>query len=165
MEQQVEQVEQQTGFFYHVHHETLLEWCYNYNERAEYIRTGKPEKEREIRLRLFKPVKGNLPQEVVKARKALDAAWQVFIETRQNFNAALIKVGKLIYGLELLQNRDEARQASEAYQTHETARYAYDEALRVYNESIERNMSEIELLHSQECPNCPWNGHTIFPAA
>src|SRR3989344_4557381 len=106
----------QQGFFWHVHHTVLLEWCYNYEERARYIRTNKPRNEQETRLRLFKPVQGRLPEAVVKARQAYD----------------------------------------EAYQTRDKAYQAFDKALK-------DNMAEIEALHAKECPNCPWNGHTIFP--
>src|SRR3990167_1795389 len=114
----------QQGFFWHVHHTIFLEWCYDYEERAQYIRTNKPQNEQEIRLRLFKPVQGRLPEAVVKARQAYDKARQAY---------------------------DKARQAYlRAYQE------AYDKALK-------DNMAEIEALHAKECPNCPWNGHTIFP--
>ena len=92
----------QQGFFWHVHHKILLEWCYNYEERAQFIRTTKSPNEQETRLRLFKPVQGRLPEAVVKAGQA------------------------------------------------------YDKALK-------DNMAEIEVLHANESPNCPWNGHTIFP--
>src|SRR3990167_7800784 len=99
----------QQGFFWHVHNTVLLEWCYNYEERARYIRTNKPRNEQETRLRLFKPVQGRLPEAVVKAHQA-------YVEARQ----------------------------------------AFDEVL-------EDNTAKIEALHAKECPNCPWNGHTIFP--
>jgi len=36
------------------------------------------------------------------------------------------------------------------------ARKAYVEARKAYDE-------EIDALHAIECPNCPWDGHTIFP--
>lgn len=95
---------QQSGFFWHAHHDVLFEWCFNYNERAEYIKTDKPRGEQEIRLKLFQPVREILPAEVVKVR-------------------------------------------------------------RVYNEALRKHMPEIEKLHAKECPNCPWDGKTIFPVA
>ena len=72
-----------SGFYWHVHHEVLVEWCFDYAERAEFIRTEKPEKEREIRLRLFQPVKGNLSEEVVVAGQAYNEARQAYNEARQ----------------------------------------------------------------------------------
>lgn len=118
------------GFFWHVHHEVLLGWCYNYNERAEFIRTDKLLEEQAVRLRLFQPVKGQLPRELVEARRAYDEAYRAY------------------YG---------------AYRAYYGARRAYVEARRVYYEVLNKNMPAIEALHKAECPNCPWNGRTIFP--
>ena len=70
----------QKGFFWHVHHMKLLEWCYSYKERAEHIRTNKPENEQATRFRLFKAVKGRLPKEVVKAGQAYNEADQAYFE-------------------------------------------------------------------------------------
>src|SRR3990167_8654401 len=50
------------GLSLHCHHDTLIEFCYDYDKRVEYIKKEKPEHEQEIRLRLFKL----LPQEAVK---------------------------------------------------------------------------------------------------
>src|SRR3989344_3478505 len=127
----------QQGFFWHVHHTVLLEWCYNYEERARYIRTNKPRNEQETRLRLFKPVQGRLPEAVVKAHQA-------YVEARQAY--------------------DKARQAHlRAYQDYDKASQAYDKAEQALDEVLEDNTAKIEALHAKECPNCPWNGHTIFP--
>jgi len=127
------------GFFWHVHHGILIEWCHSYDERAEYIRTGKSPDEQETRLRLFQPVKGSLPEEVIEARRALNEAWRVYNKARRAF-----------FGT--------SRVDSEAYE-------AYVKATRAFNEAVSKNMSKIEALHAEECPNCPWNGHTIFPKA
>jgi hypothetical protein len=138
------------GFFWHVHHTVLIEWCYDYNERAQYIRTEKPKDEQGIRLRLFQPVKGNLPQEVIEARQAeysagqaCDKAWQAYDEACRVCNS----VGEI-----------------------KKTRFAYLEAQRVpvkagqaYFEALDKHMPAIQALHEAECPDCPWNGHTIFP--
>ncbi len=138
--------EVQTGFFWHVHHRVLLEWCYSYNERASYISEQKREDQKETRLRLFKPVKGKLPQEVVEAWQAYIKAWQAIDKARQ----ALNKARQAYY---------ETQQAYyEASQAHYEARQALDEALH-------KNMPAIEALHKEECHDCPWNGKTIFPNA
>jgi len=142
------------GFFWHVHHEILIEWCHSYDERAEYIRTKKSSDEQETRLRLSQPVKGNLPKKVIEARRAYDEAQQALDKaTRQAYN-------------ETLRAFKEARQAYyKAARTCDEAYRAYIEAGQAYDEAISRNMSAIEALHAEECPNCPWNGHTIFPNA
>ena len=63
-----------TGFYWHVHHDVLCEWCYDYDERVAYIKADKPANERKTRLRLFKPVRGKLPVRVAKAEAACDKA-------------------------------------------------------------------------------------------
>ena len=88
--------EVQKGFFWHVHHEVLIEWCYNYNERASFIRTDKRENEQETRLRLFKPVKGTLPREVVEAGQALDKAWRAYGEALQALDKAWRAYGEAL---------------------------------------------------------------------
>ena len=50
-----------SGLAIHCHHDNLLEYCYNYDERVNAIKTTKPENEQEIRLRLFRL----LPQEAI----------------------------------------------------------------------------------------------------
>jgi len=56
-----------TGFFWHVHHDELFEWCHNYDLRVEHI-LKKPSHEIKRRLRLFKPVQ-NVPRELKKLIK------------------------------------------------------------------------------------------------
>ena len=131
--------EVQTGFFWHVHHDRLLEWCYSYNERASYISEQKREDQKETRLRLFKPVKGKLPQEVVEAWQAIDKARQALNKARQAYY--------------------------EASQAYYEASQALDEARQALDEALHKNMPAIEALHKEECHDCPWNGKTIFPNA
>ena len=110
------------GLYWHTHHDILLEWCYDYEERAEYIRAEKPKKEQGTRLRLFQPVKGILPLAVTKAGQAIGRAGQVIIKVWQ----------------------------------------AYNEAGQAYDDVVLAHKQSIENLHKKECPNCPWNGQTIF---
>jgi len=138
--------EVQTGFFWHVHHDRLLEWCYSYNERASYISEQKREDQKETRLRLFKPVRGTLPQEVVEAGQA-------YVEAGQISN----KAWRVYYKTGQFRDK-EWRAYVKAEQAHSRAWRALDEALR-------KNMPAIEALHRKECHNCPWDGKTIFPKA
>jgi len=57
----------------------------------------------------------------------------------------------------------------EAGQAYNEARRAYDEAWQAYieaglacKEMIQVHKEEIERLHAEECPDCPWDGKTIF---
>src|SRR3990170_2224375 len=102
--------------FWHIHHEVLLEWSDDIQERIDYIKAHKPPHEVETRLRLLKPVQGALPPKLVKAKAA-----------------------------------------------YAKARDAYDKAKAAYNKAYDECLPQIEALHALECPDCPWNGTTIFP--
>ena len=180
--------EVQKGFFWHVHHRVLLEWCYDYDGRASFISEQKREDQKETRLRLFKPVKGKLPQEVVeawqayiKAWQAIDKAWQAlnkarqaYYETQQAYNEAWHAYNRAGRASdEVWQAYNRARRAYvEAGQVRVEADRAYNKAQRAYyrarqalDEALHKNMPAIEALHKEECHNCPWNGNTIFPGS
>ena len=59
------------GLSIHCHHNSLLEYCYDYDERVRVIKKEKPQNEQEIRLRLFKILPqeaiDDLPEKIVKA--------------------------------------------------------------------------------------------------
>jgi len=139
------------GFYWHLHHEILIEWCFNYDERAGFINGEKPIQERELRLRLFQPVKGSLPQEVIEAGQAYDQAGRAYTQAWQAYTQARQACGQALQA------------SSQARQAHDQARRAYGQARQAYRQALTKNKSEIEKLHEAECPNCPWNGHTIFP--
>ena len=96
-------------FAWHVHHNVLIELLTEPIEnRIKYIKKFKPKNEIELRLKLLKVVKGELPKEFVEA-------WHEYVEARQEY--------------------------VEVYKKYE---------------------SQILALHEKECPNCSWNGKTIF---
>ena len=95
--------------YWHIHHDKLLEFSGNIDKRIEYIKYGKPTEEIELRLRLLKPVKGKLPDAVIKVWAVWEKVWAACDET------------------------------------------------------IQKYQSKIEALHTLECPDCPWDGETIFP--
>ena len=96
------------GFYWHVHHDKLIEWCYDYKERADYIKEDKPKNEIKTRLRLFKKVKGKLPKEFVEAVnkcveavnkcdeawKKYDEAWKKYDEAWKKYKLQLEKLHK-----------------------------------------------------------------------
>ena len=139
---------QQSGFFWHwlYDSEVLLEWCHSYDEYAKYIRTEELSDKQEVHLRLFQPVKGELPKEVVEALKARLDAQKLHDEARKSYDEAQ-------------KSRNEARKAYiEAWTGHA-------EAWQVYKDAFRNHKDKIEALHAQECLDCPWDGKTIFPAA
>ena len=159
--------EVQTGFFWHVHHDRLLEWCYSYNERASYISEQKREDQKETRLRLFKPVRGTLPQEVVEAGRVLDKAWHAYDEAGRASDKAWHAYNRAGRASDKAwQAYYETQQAYyETQQAYNEASQAYNRARQALDEALHKNMSAIEALHREECHDCPWNGKTIFPNA
>ena len=81
------------GLAIHCHHDILLEYCYDYDERVNAIKRSKPENEQEIRLRLFKMLPKEmiveLPERLVKAyaeRHKTYAKWQkAYAERRKAY--------------------------------------------------------------------------------
>lgn len=61
-----------TGFCWHVHHNILMEWCYDYEGRVHMIRGYKPKGEIKSRLRLFQFVKSEIPDAIKAAQTAHD---------------------------------------------------------------------------------------------
>lgn len=107
------------GFAFHVHHDRLVEWCTDYDERVKYIQCHKPQYEQALRLRLFNLIPQNrVPLDLVKA-------WEAYI-----------KAGK-----------------------------ACDKAWEACIKAGETYDKELEILHQELCPNCPWDGQTIFAKA
>ncbi len=127
----------------------LCEWCHSYDERVKYIEERKPENEKEIRLRLMKPVLGELPTEFINMCQELgiatqkhDAAYQEHVRTN------LVRGGTEEYDAAL-------KKYDETFKK-------YDAAYEVCIKMREKYKSIVEELHTQECPNCPWDGETIF---
>lgn len=158
------------GLVWHGHHEALIEWCYGYHERERYIQEVKAQEESlddiTLRLRLFKPVKGKLPEEVSKvfegvnrARASLEAAAAAYHKARIDQDTAYVGM-------------DEAAAAYNKTRADlDAARVFLDEASLDLGKAVSNarhitfrsHRAEIDALHSLECPNCPWNGKTIFP--
>ena len=131
-------------FAWHVHHNVLIELLTEPIEnRIKYIKKFKPKNEIELRLKLLKVVKGELPKEFVEA-------WQKYYETWQEY-------------VEVWQKYDKAKQKyDEIWQEYDEARQKHNEAWHEYIEVCKKYESQILALHEKECPNCSWNGKTIF---
>lgn len=149
-----------SGPFWHIHHDRLLEWSGDIEKRIACIESDKPQEEIGTRLHLMKPVLGRLPEEVVEASKAHYEASKAHYEAcKAHLEAACKAHHKTSMTL------DEANKARyEACRAHYEASKTCCEASKALDEAIMRNLPAIEALHKQECPNCPWNGTTIFPS-
>ena len=124
-------------YYWHIHHDTLCEGTYNIKERIAYIKKHKPKKEIPTRLQLMTPVQHpeKLPLRFRKASIAIIKACNAYIKA----SAA----------------REKALNAST--RAYKKADAAYDKALHM------PQLAQLEELHKEEHPNCPWNGKTIFP--
>jgi hypothetical protein len=148
------EAKRKVGFCWHLHHDELMEWCWDYDERVAFIREMKPKEEIPTRLRLFQPVKGKLPTEVIRTGGAYEKAWEAY------------KKAWAVYGEACVTHKTEeafakAEQAyAKAYVTYGKAGGDFREA---YEKALKKHQKEIEVLHKKECPDCPWDGKTIFP--
>ena len=112
------------GLAFHVHHDTLVEYCYNYNERIINIKNSKPKDEQELRLRLFKLI----PEDRLPGKDSLE--WEAYCKARETWEPYV-----------------------ETWEARAKTWRAYFEKYDV----------EFQALHKELCPNCPWDGVTIFP--
>ena len=140
-----------SGLAFHVHHNILYEWCWDYDERVSYIKSQKPLSEQSLRLRLFKMIPTErLPPKLQKA----DAEWEKAYAEWEKAYAEREKA---------YAEREKAyAEREKAYDKREKAyaerEKAYDEREKAYAE----NEPEISKLHQELCPDCPFDGHTIF---
>ena len=125
-----------SGYYWHVHHEQLWEWCYDYDERVAYIRAEKPAGEVELRLRLMQPVRA-VPERMQRAY----AEWERAVAEWERAYA------------------ERERAAAEWERAAAEWERAYAQWKRAYAECA----PEMEALHALECPDCPWKNGTIFP--
>ena len=121
-----------SGMFWHIHHDVLCEWTNDIQERIAYIRKEKPIDEIETRLKLMKPVKGELPDKFVKALKARKKAWEAYDKAWEARNKAREAINK-------------------AWEACKKAREAYDKAWEAFR-------PQLEALHKKECGCKEWNG-------
>jgi len=136
------------GFYWHVHHDELMEYCWDYEGRVDFIRRNKPSHEIEPRVGLMQPVRGKLPEALIKAAAA-------YYEAQAAYQKAETGRAKAWAAYEAPAAWENARAAfDKAWAAWENARAAFEKALRAH-------MPEIEALHAQECPNCPWDGKYI----
>ena len=81
-----------TGLAVHLHDRVLFEWCWDYDDRVDYIKANKPAHEQTLRLALFKLV----PTELVShapAWAAFEQAAAAFGQARAAFEQARAAYG------------------------------------------------------------------------
>jgi DNA-binding transcriptional regulator PaaX len=169
----------QLQMVWHAYHAGSLCQLVDLEDRREKIERIKSKHELPTRRRLMKPVVGQLPEEFVaacwaydEARRACDEAWRAYAEARQTRAKACRAYDEACWAYdEVRRAYDEVRQTwakvcrayDEVRRAYDEACWAYGEARRAYDEAYHKHLPEIERLHTEQCPDCPWDGETIFP--
>lgn len=149
--------------YWHVHHDLLAEACYDLEGRIDSIRTGKPADEIETRLRLLRPVRGPLPEALARVAVAWGPARDAYKQTRAAFDEAQAAYSQAWYD-RAWDVCDRARvMCGQAQAACDQARDLCIQTGDACTEALETSRTEMEALHREECPGCPWNGETIFP--
>ncbi len=152
------------GLYWHIHHDTLVESSANIAERITYIKTHKASKEVELRLALLKPVHGRLPMEVRKALRKWQSLQKAAVLANETLQATGHEIDQAFRGREhtkgqvnaLYARYDKEREQEGA--ARGKANIAADELYYVMRD----HYTELEAKHRAECPDCPWDGQTIF---
>jgi len=144
------------GFYWHVHHDALLEYCYDYGKRVKAIKKTKPKHEIKTRLRLLKPVKAKLPDDLVRVGLKYRKACQECDKALQKCDKARLEYDKT------LQEYDKAWQK---YYNAKLEYYKviqkYDKAWQEYYKCLSSHKTFLEELHKKECNCREWNGIKI----
>ena len=143
---------------WHGHHDILVSFVTSIEDRTAAIEGLKPAEEIPTRLRLMKPVQGQLPEDVTRTGLATAEA----VTTLGKAERAYGKAERAYKGA---YDRKAAEVAfDEADAALDEADAAFVEADAALDEALANHADEINALHRQECvPDCPWDGKTIFP--
>jgi len=155
-----------SGFAFHCYDNALIGYVYDYEKTASDIKKWKSG-EWKLHLRLFQMIPyDKIPgKESIKYKAFLNAC-EIYRKARKAFVKACKAYSKEAYG-----NADDAynkafdaysraREAyNKAFDAYSRAREAYNKAFDAYIEAFEK---DIKRLHNELCPDCPFDGHTIF---
>lgn len=151
--------------YWHVHHDKLLEpLTEELQTRIDYIKANKPENEIATRLRLMH-----------LASSAVSEGWTVYdkiwSEGLADFEKARSEAWAVYHkiwseGLAVFQ-----KAGADAWAVYDKTEFeglavfekAMSKAWAVHEKAMSKAWASVDAIHKQECPNCPWNGETIFP--
>ena len=150
----------EAGFAFHVHHDILMEFCWDYDLRVTEIKRNKPKNERKLRLRLLQRVPDTrLPLALVRAKDACIEAEAASNKARD----ACIKAEDAYKKARDAYSKTARDARNKAYDASVKAMDAYNKAKDACIKAMDTYKPEMEKLHQELCPNCPWDGKTIFP--
>ncbi len=142
------------GMYWLCHHELIMEWVDDYDQRVAYIKSEKKPRERPRRLHWFRRVQGELPAELVRAARIARKHVDAFFRARQTSLHHLCS--------------DRYRSDPSGYKrlcaTETRLRRIAKRADTRYWNLLKKHKRRIVRLFRQECPGCPWNGkRLVFP--
>ncbi len=142
------------GMYWLCHHDIIVEWVGAYAERVAFIKTCKKRRERPRRLRWFRRVQGQLPNELVnaatKAYRQMRAYWRANQNTTNYLCSSLYDTDPSGYG----RMRKKEKKIEQA---------AMD-ADNLYLKLLRKHRRTVMRLFHKECPGCPWDGkRLVFP--
>ena len=139
------------------HHSILLEFLTEpYENRIQYILENKEKKEQAIRFRNFRPLRIELPKEIIKARAKYDEAWAKYDEACAKYDEA-----EATYNEALAKYNEALAKLNKALATYNEARDKYNEARDKYNKAI-ATWTEGNVMFLSDWPDNTWNGKDIF---
>ena len=153
--------------YWHIHHESLYENLIEpLQNRINYIQSTKPKHEIKIRLRLLKPVQdltawAEYDRVVNTAQAEYDRVVNpARAEYNRVVNPARAEYDRVVNTAQAEYNRVVNPAQAEDNRVVNTAQAEYDRVVNPAQAEYDRVMVK---LHKIECPDCPWNGKTIFP--
>lgn len=128
-------------FYWHIHHNRLFESAKEpISNRKTYIKQNKPKSEQKLRLKLLKPIK--LTQEIKDLLEVINDYYDYDYGYYYDYN--------YLYNYTY----------NYYYNYNNYFRQPLDEQILIY--CLIASYQLIEELHEEQCPNCPWDGKSIF---
>ncbi|PJE50782.1 MAG: hypothetical protein COV29_03575 [Candidatus Yanofskybacteria bacterium CG10_big_fil_rev_8_21_14_0_10_36_16] len=174
------------GFCWHQSEFTPFGWCPDFEKRLKNIKETAPQDICNRLIVLFKPVRGQIPEEVVRAKQLHLEAMQAYHKAREADEEAIqthkgsITTHNMTWkayqeappeNKEILKQKyekskndcfDAKERQQQTQQAHNKASKICIESVRNYKKVLAKHIETIEALHRKECPECPWNGRAIF---
>ena len=144
------------GVAFHCHHVELVEVVTRFSKRVAYIKIGKPRREHPLRLRLFRMIPDNrLPVAVRRALIPARTAWAKLKLLDDDYDAKRKPLNDDYWAKRKPLDDD-------YWAKRKLLDDDYDAKHKLLEEAIQTAMPKLEKLHAELCPDCPWDGKTIF---
>lgn len=161
------------GFAFHRYHDRLVDYIFDQDKWRDAIIKNTPSPEnRELHLRLFKLIPNHrVPTKLIWAKRNYDEVVKTYIKARRDDHNAweAYRGGnslKFRAWKALSPKRAEEIKRKWVYEYDNLKRVEKDrdEAWHLVLKTIEDCMPTLVRLHSELCPNCPWDeiGKSIF---